>query len=40
MSDLTGDIINGDFCEVCGEVLESEGMGFPRKCEDCEADDE
>lgn len=35
MGDIADSIINGDFCEVCGEYLGSEGGGFPRTCEGC-----
>lgn len=37
MSDETmaEQIINGDFCELCGEYL-GEGDGFPRKCKGCQ----
>jgi len=35
MSEHVDDILNGDFCEICGSYL-GEGDGYPRKCEDCE----
>lgn len=28
-------IVNGDFCELCGDYL-GEGWGYPRKCSGCE----
>ena len=34
MSDFTDDVINGDFCELCGVWL-GIGEGYPRTCADC-----
>ncbi len=31
-------IINGTFCQVCGEYI-GEGLGYPRTCENCSDDD-
>lgn len=37
MGDIADGVINGDFCEVCGEYL-GEGDGFPRTCMGCGGD--
>ena len=37
MSDFTDDVVNGDFCEVCGVWL-GVGAGYPRKCKECQKD--
>ena len=37
MSDHTDDVLDGLFCECCGEFLE-EAVGYPRKCEACKED--
>jgi hypothetical protein len=37
MGEIAEGIINGDFCQYCGEYL-GEGDGFPRTCPGC-ADD-
>lgn len=37
MSDYTDDVLDGLFCEECGEFLE-EAVGYPRKCKGCEAE--
>lgn len=36
MSEYTDDVTNGDFCEHCGEFLETKGIdGFPQLCRGC-----
>jgi len=35
MGEMADAIINGDFCQICGGVLRSEGTGYPRTCQDC-----
>lgn len=37
MGEIADSIINGDFCQYCGEYM-GEGDGFPRSC--CEEEDE
>ena len=38
MGDIADGILDGDFCEVCGDWLEDDGPGYPRKCEACSED--
>lgn len=35
MGEMAEAIINGDFCDCCGEWL-GVGDGFPRRCSDCQ----
>lgn len=37
MGDMADGILDGDFCEWCGEYL-GPGDGYPRKCASCERD--
>ena len=39
MSDFTDDVVNGDFCQQCGEYL-GEGDGYPVTCAGCSEEDE
>lgn len=32
-------IINGEFCQVCGEYI-GEGLGYPRTCDNCKEDED
>ena len=32
---MAEDVLDGMFCEECGEFL-GEPVGYPRKCEECE----
>ena len=36
MGEIADAILDGVFCEVCGEFIESVPPGHPRKCESCE----
>lgn len=38
MSDYTDDVLDGLYCELCGECME-ECVGYPRKCSACEKDE-
>ncbi len=38
MSDYTDEMLNGDFCQECGDHL-GEGDGFPVTCPSCKDDD-
>lgn len=33
-------ILEGLLCEQCGEMIDGESTGYPRLCEDCEAERE
>ncbi len=35
MGEIADAMINGLFCEVCGEYLDGDEPGYPRKCENC-----
>ena len=37
-SSMAEDIIDGIFCEICGQFL-GDPVGYPRCCEDCREDD-
>lgn len=37
MSEYTDDMLDGVFCECCGEYL-GEGYGAPRRCRICDPD--
>ena len=39
MSDFTDDMLNGDYCQTCGEYL-GEGDGYPVTCEECQNEKE
>ncbi len=34
------DILDGMFCQFCGEYLEDEAPGYPRSCKDCKESDD
>lgn len=36
MGDIAEAMLSGLFCEWCGEVIDGEESGFPRRCEGCE----
>lgn len=38
MGDIADAVLNGDFCQHCGEYL-GEGAGFPRTCQGCRRDE-
>ena len=33
-------IVEGIVCEVCAEVIDGESVGFPRKCAECEEEED
>tara|TARA_B100000614_G_scaffold262909_1_gene300667 strand:+ start:169338 stop:169856 length:519 start_codon:yes stop_codon:yes gene_type:complete len=35
MGDMADAIIEGLFCEGCGQVIDGDSPGFPRKCNEC-----
>ena len=35
MGDMADDAINGFTCESCGQIIDYEEPGYPRKCADC-----
>ena len=39
MGEMTEDILDGIFCEVCGEYI-GEPCGYPRTCEGCGGESE
>lgn len=36
MGEVADMMLSGFLCECCGEYLDGEEPGHPRKCEDCE----
>lgn len=36
MGDIAKMMLEGLLCERCGELIDGEEPGYPRKCEDCE----
>lgn len=36
MGEIADAILDGDFCQICGEYIDDEGCGFPRTCDGCE----
>jgi hypothetical protein len=34
-SSIAEDILNGDFCQYCGQVFIDRGEGYPRTCQLC-----
>ena len=38
-STMAEDILNGVFCEICGEFIGDE-CGYPRRCDDCKEDED
>ncbi len=38
MGEIADSMLNGDFCQFCGEDLES-GNGFPQSCASCMEED-
>lgn len=39
MGDIAEAILDGLFCQVCGEVIDEESPGYPRTCEGCQGDE-
>jgi hypothetical protein len=40
MGEISDLIILGVFCEACGSVIDGEATGYPRRCYECEEEDE
>lgn len=36
MGSYLDDILDGLFCGRCGEVIDGDAPGYPRRCEECE----
>lgn len=36
MGEMADALINGLFCQVCGDVIDGDEPGFPRTCEGCQ----
>jgi hypothetical protein len=36
MGDIADAMLSGLFCEVCGEIMDGEEVGYPRRCEGCD----
>lgn len=36
MSEMVEMMLDGFVCEQCGQVIDFESVGYPRKCEFCE----
>ena len=39
MGDISEMMLDGTLCEVCGEFIDEEDCGYPRKCAACSQDD-
>lgn len=39
MGEIAEMILNGVLCDICGCLVDGEEVGYPRKCEDCEEDE-
>jgi hypothetical protein len=35
MGEIADDIIDGFYCQICGEVIDGEESGYPRSCAGC-----
>lgn len=35
MGDIADAVLDGLFCESCGDLIDGEETGYPRNCEDC-----
>ncbi|TDQ35242.1 hypothetical protein EV213_12229 [Aureibacillus halotolerans] len=33
---MTDALLDGLLCESCGDLIDGETTGYPRKCDDCE----
>lgn len=42
MGSYTDDVIDGLFCNVCGDLIDTRAPGYPRQCPNCypEQDDD
>lgn len=38
MSEVTELILDGILCEQCGQLVDIEPVGYPRRCEDCDSE--
>ncbi len=36
MGEIADSILEGNFCQYCGEYISEEGSGFPQSCPACE----
>lgn len=39
MGDMADMMVEGILCEICGEFLDGEAPGHPRRCASCKTDD-
>lgn len=39
MGDIADMMIDGELCQLCGQLIEGEPPGYPRTCEDCHEED-
>lgn len=39
MGDVADMILEGILCESCGVYIDSEGIGHPRQCNECQSED-
>ena len=39
MGDVADMMMDGTLCEGCGEFIDDDPPGYPRKCRDCKKDD-
>lgn len=40
MSEISEMVLEGDLCEICCVDMGDAGEGFPRRCPDCENEDD
>ncbi len=40
MGDIADAILDGEFCQYCGELIDGEAPGYPRTCAGCREDDD
>ena len=40
MGDIAEMTLNGILCERCGTYIDGEETGYPRKCDDCQEEDQ
>lgn len=39
MGEIAEMIVDGEICQICGEVFDDEPPGHPRSCEECAEDE-
>lgn len=39
MGEIADAILEGDFCQICGVVMDEPGDGYPVTCEGCKEDE-